>query len=109
MGKSFCLEIIWVSVDGYEYYESLNLIKSILARSLIILIRLSHSGSWMFTRNNTESIGEVLTRKEDCSVLLHVEKQGESIAFKYNNMGFFTTSEGKTPPIYYYHFIWPRQ
>ena len=80
-------------------------IKSILARSLIILIRLSHSGSWMFTRNNTESIGEVLTRKEDCSVILHVEKQGESIAFKYNNMGFFTTSEGKTPPIYYYHFI----
>ena len=66
---------------------------------------LNLSGSWMFTRNNTESIGEVLTRKEDCSVILHVEKQGESIAFKYNNMGFFTTSEGKTPPIYYYHFI----
>ena len=62
------------------------------------------SGAWLFTRRSNEPITEVLTRKENCSVLLHVEKQGESIAFKYNNMGFYTTSEGRNPPVYYYKF-----
>ena len=61
-------------------------------------------GSWLSTRQNNEPLEEVLTRRENCSVILHVEKQGESIAFQYNNLGFYTTSEGKNPPIYYYKF-----
>ena len=43
-------------------------------------------------------------RKEDCNILLQVEKQGESIAFGDSNKGFYTTSEGKNPPLYYYEF-----
>ena len=62
------------------------------------------TGAWLFTRSKHENLGEILTRKEDCNILLHVEKQGESIAFRNDNQGFYTTSEGKNPPIYYYAF-----
>ena len=61
-------------------------------------------GAWLFTRTQAESIEDVLTGSENCSILLNIEKQGESLAFTNNNDGFYTTSEGKHPPIYYYKF-----
>ena len=39
-----------------------------------------------------------------CNLLLEEEQQGEAIAVDAAGLGFYTTSEGKHQPIYYYEF-----
>ena len=39
-----------------------------------------------------------------CDLQLKEEKQGEAIAVDADGYGFYTTSEGKHQPIYYYEF-----
>ena len=46
----------------------------------------------------------MLTGKEVCNPLLRKEKQGEAIGITPDGSGFYTTSEGNNPPIYYYKF-----
>lgn len=62
------------------------------------------SGSWLFNRKNNESLDELLQQEPDCTVFQEIEKQGESISFSHDNHGFYTTSEGQNPPLYYYEF-----
>ena len=62
------------------------------------------SGSWLFNRKNNESLDELLQHEPDCIVFQEIEKQGESISFSHDNHGFYTTSEGQNPPLYYYEF-----
>jgi len=69
-----------------------------------IIIR-NYQGAWLFNRKNNESLDELLKRKADCYLLLQIEKQGESISFSHDGSGFYTTSEGRNPPLHGYEFV----
>lgn len=67
--------------------------------SMILLRTYVHAYLW--PRRPKESIDQTLTRPP-CSVPLHSESQGESIAFAPDGKGYYTVSEGRHPTLYFY-------
>jgi hypothetical protein len=65
-----------------------------------VLIK-SYTKVYYWKRENNEPIWKTVQRKPR---LLHylMEKQGEAIGFTPDGKGYYTTSEGKYSPIYYY-------
>ena len=58
-----------------------------------------------FFREEGRSVEQALL--EDpvfCDINLQDEEQGEAIAFSTDGKGFFTSSEGKHEPIFFYKF-----
>ncbi len=58
----------------------------------------------MWTRNNDQSVEDALMNNEPCDVALKEEPMGESVAIRYNEEGFVTTSEGSHASLQFYEF-----
>ena len=71
----------------------------------ILLRRAFNNGAWMWSRDTSLSVEEVLTGSASCDLVLEDEEQGESIAVNPEVTGFYTTSEGDNKPIYFYQFL----
>jgi hypothetical protein len=65
-----------------------------------ILIR-TYLSAYLWQRAPNETIPKALLR-EPCQVPLALERQGEAIAFSADGRGYFTTSEGHQPWLYYF-------
>ena len=71
--------------------------------SKIAMRKAKSTEGWMYTRAGGQTVEEALLQtKVSCDLVLEDEPQGESIAFSPDNLGFYTTSEGESQPIYYY-------
>jgi hypothetical protein len=75
---------------------------------------ISVDGRWILLRTDDTAyvwrrdLGQSVTSAFDrtpCRAPLRKERQGEAIAWAASGMGFFTVSEGKREPIYYYGLI----
>lgn len=65
-----------------------------------ILIK-SYQNVYFWKRKPGEPVWKTLQRKP-ANLPYTMEKQGEAIGFTANGKGYYTTSEGKNAPIYYY-------
>ena len=71
-----------------------------------ILLRTTAT-AMLFPRRPGESVARALTRPP-CDVPLHLEEQGEAIAFVGDGSGYFTVSEGRAPPLWRFDRVAPR-
>lgn len=71
-----------------------------IAPSGAILIR-TYSKALLWPRSPGASVGSALLA-EPCPVPLETEGQGEAVAFAPDGNGYFTTSEGLSPPLYFF-------
>lgn len=65
-----------------------------------ILIR-TYSRAYLWSRRRGTPIANAL-RGRPCRIPLKTEPQGESIAFSADSTGYFTVSEGRHPPLYFF-------
>ncbi|MVN22138.1 hypothetical protein [Mucilaginibacter arboris] len=87
------------------YFPGLPLFRWITAGDISadgskILVR-SYQKVFYWKRQPGEPIWKTLERKP-AQLPYKAEKQGEAIGFTLNGKGYYTTSEGKNAPIYYY-------
>jgi len=61
----------------------------------------NYTNVYYWKRKNHEPVWQTMQRKP-VELPYTMEKQGEAICFTPNGMGYFTTSEGKAQPVYYY-------
>ena len=61
----------------------------------------NYTNVYYWKRKNNEPVWQTMLRKP-VELPYTMEKQGEAICFTPNGEGYFTTSEGKAQPVYYY-------